>query len=183
MSAYHAIAAHFPIALLVTAFLIIVMRTFSDGPLAQRFATALSPVMSLGLLGGMAAFVIGLNIWSWEAATQSPLARNHILMAVWSLAYWAGLWFIHRQYAEKLWQGSQRYTTLLMAVIGAALVSITGTLGGSLAGNPSTLPALLRTLGWDVNTTFYLPDYVLLLIVLTSIGMIITTWRFASRMK
>ncbi len=62
-----------------------------------------------------------------------------------------------------------------MATIGAIVVAITGTLGGSLAGTHSLVSKGLGLIGWNVYTTFYLPTWMLILygagaIVLVAIG-------------
>jgi hypothetical protein len=51
-----------------------------------------------------------------------------------------------------------------LAVLGAALLGITGTLGGHLVGIYTDVSAVLRLLGWEVYTTFYVPTTTLWLI-------------------
>ena len=53
MAAYHAVLVHFPIALLMTATLAILVRAVSAGPLAQAVDRALVPLMAVGLLAGL----------------------------------------------------------------------------------------------------------------------------------
>lgn len=168
MSAYHVMLVHFPIALWTTAALIIAYRTFSDGALAKSADGVLAPLLAVGTLIGAAGFAVGLMVWPIEAVASSPLARNHALLASWALAYWTLVWLIRWLGGEQVWQGLWRWTMLGLAGLGMGLQTITGTLGGYLAGNPSAVSEILRRLGWEVFTTFYLPDWVLgVLIVIT----------------
>jgi uncharacterized membrane protein len=172
MSAYHVMLVHFPIALWTTAALIILYRTFSNGALAQSADRVLAPLLLVGTLIGALAFAAGLLIWPIEAVTSSPLARNHVLLASWALAYWTLLWLIRWLGGEQVWQGLWRWTMLGLAALGMGLQTITGTLGGYLAGNPSAVSEILRRLGWEVFTTFYLPDWLLGVLVVITLTLI-----------
>jgi hypothetical protein len=44
-----------------------------------------------------------------------------------------------------------------LAILGAVLLGITGTLGGHLVGIYTDVSEMLRLLGWEVYTTFYVP--------------------------
>ena len=98
-------------------------------------------------------------VWPTEAATSSPLARNHMLLAGWSLAYWTVLCIVRWRGGERVWQGLWKWVMLGLAGLGIGLQTITGTLGGYLVGNPSAVSEVLRMLGWEVFTTFYLPGW------------------------
>jgi uncharacterized membrane protein len=172
MSAYHVMLVHFPIALWTTAALIIALRTFSDGALAQSADRVLAPLLAVGTLIGATAFAVGLMVWPIEAVASSPLARNHVLLASWALAYWALLWLIRWLGGERVWQGLWRWTMLGLAALGMGLQTITGTLGGYLAGNPSAVSEVLRRLGWEVFTTFYLPDWLLGVLVVIAFALV-----------
>ena len=173
MSAYHVMLVHFPIALWTTAALIILMRAFSDGTLARAADGALPLVLFLGAVTGALGFAAGLLVWPAEAVASSPLARNHLLLASWSLAYWTVLWLLRWRGGERVWQGIWRWLMLGLAVLGIGLQTITGTLGGYLAGNPSAVSEIVRRLGWEVFTTFYLPNWVVLLLVIATAAMIV----------
>lgn len=161
MAPYHVMLVHFPIALWTTAALIILLRAFSDGTVARAADGALSFLLLLGAVTGVLAFGAGLLVWPAEATTSSPLARNHMLLASWSLAYWIVLWVLRWRGGERIWQGLWRWIMLGLAALGVGLQTITGTLGGYLAGNPSIVSEIVRRLGWEVFTTFYLPYWVL----------------------
>ena len=76
MAAYHVVLVHFPIALWMTATLAILIRAFSDGPLAKAIDRALVPLLTLGLIMGVAAYVVGLMVWPWEAISATPLGSR-----------------------------------------------------------------------------------------------------------
>lgn len=177
MAAYHSVLVHFPIALLMTATLAILVRAVSDGPLAQAIDRALIPLMAVGLLAGVVAYVVGLMVWPWEAISSTPLGRNHMLVATWTLAYWALLLATRCVQGEAVWQGAMRWIMAGLALLGSGLLGITGTLGGHLVGIYTEVSEVLRLLGWEVYTTFYVPNVTLVLIlvgavILTAIGIL-----------
>ena len=172
MNAYHVMLVHFPIALWSTAALIIALRTFSDGTLARSADRVLAPMLLLAGLLGALGLAAGLLVWPLEAVASSPLARNHVLLASWSLGYWLLLALVRWLGGEQVWQGLWRWTMLGLAGLGMALQTITGTLGGYLAGNPSAVSEVLRRLGWEVFTTFYLPGWVLILLGVAALALI-----------
>jgi len=165
MAGYHAVLVHFPIALLMTATLAILFRTVSDGPLARAVDRALVPLLALGLVSGLVAYGVGLTVWPWEAISSTPLGRNHMLLATWTLAYWALVLAVRWSVGEAVWEGVTRWVMAGLAILGSGLLGITGTLGGHLVGIYTDLSALLRLLGWEVFTTFYVPDFTLLAIL------------------
>jgi len=172
MSAYHIMLVHFPIALWTTATLVIVLRAFSSGPLARAADAVLTPLLFIGAVTGALAVIAGLLVWPIEAVASSPLARNHLLLAAWTLAYWIVLWVTRWRGGERVWDGLWRWIMLGLGLLGAGLQTITGTLGGYLAGNPSAVSEIVRRLGWEVFTTFYLPDWILVLLVISTFVMI-----------
>lgn len=162
MEVYHMMAVFFPIVLLQTAFLFILIRAFSAGSLAMQLEKAIGPLVYLGVLGGAVAYVLGLLSWPYSALTSSPLGRNHMLLASWTLAYWLVLSVAIWRLGSALWASSARWTMLGLSALGVVFVMITGTLGGSLAGEPSGVSDLVRLAGWEVYTTFYVPNWVLI---------------------
>lgn len=169
MGVYHLLVIVFPIALWNTAFLFILVRALSDGALARRLEKSITPLIFLGVLTGAGAYVLGLLAWPYSALTASPLGRNHMLMATWTLGYWSVLWILAWRLGEHIWSGAGRWVMLGLSALGVGLLTITGTLGGSLAGNPSGISDLVRLLGWEVYTTFYVPDMTLWLLVIGSL--------------
>ena len=169
MTAYHAVLVHFPIALLMTATLAILLRAVSDAPLAKAVDRALVPLLAVGLLAGVVAYVVGLLVWPWEAISSSPLGRNHMLLATWTLAYWALVLATRWIVGEAIWQGLTRWVMAGLAILGSVLLGITGTLGGHLVGIYTEVSEALRFLGWEVYTTYYVPHFTLAVILIAAI--------------
>jgi uncharacterized membrane protein len=169
MSAYHVVLVHFPIALWMTATLAIVWRALSDGPLAKSVDRALVPLLSMGLATGLLAYAVGTRVWPWDTISSTPLGRNHMLLAAWTTAYWALLLVTRWRLGEAVWEGGMRWAMAALAVFGSILLGITGTLGGHLVGIYTAVSQLLRVMGWEVYTTFYLPTPTLVAVGLASI--------------
>lgn len=165
MDAYHVLMVHFPIALWMTATLAILLRAFSDGALAKSVDHALVPLLSISLIFGIIAFSIGLMVWPWETISASALGRNHVLTASWTVAYWAILLFVRWRRGEAVWLGMSRWVMAGLALLGSALLGVTGTLGGHLVGIYTEVSDGLRMLGWEVYTTYYVPDMTLMALV------------------
>ena len=164
MAPYHVVLVHFPIALWMTATLAILFRAFSDGALAKAVDRALVPLLTIGLISGVAAFAVGLMVWPWETISATPLGRNHVLLASWTVAYWTLLLITRWLRGEAVWQGASRWIMAGLALLGSLLLGITGTLGGHLVGIYTELSQVLRLLGWEVFTTFYVPNVTLAVI-------------------
>ncbi len=158
---YHILVAHFPVGLWVTAYLFILIRTFSDSVFAVGLQKAIWPVAALGTLAAFVTYGLGLTIYPWSAITASPLGRNHILLATWTLSYWTVMSVLGYRFRRHLFEGAQRWITLSLATIGVLVITITGTLGGSLTGTPSLVTESLGWIGWNVYMTFYLPTWML----------------------
>ena len=169
MAGYHGVLVHFPIALLMTATLAILVRAVSDGPLAQAVDRALVPLMAIGLLAGVVAYVVGLLVWPWQAISSTPLGRNHMLLATWTLAYWALLLATRWIQGDAVWDGAMRWIMAGLAILGSALLGITGTLGGHLVGIYTQVSEALRFFGWEVYTTYYVPNVTLAVILAAAI--------------
>jgi hypothetical protein len=168
MAAYHIVLVHFPIALWMTATLAILWRAISDGPLALAIDRALVPLLTLGLLSGIAAYLVGTQVWPWEAISSTPLGRNHMLLASWTVAYWALLLVIRWIHGEAIWEGVSRWVMAGLALLGSALLGITGTIGGHLVGVYTEVTEVLRFFGWEIYTTYYVPNLTLAVIVIAA---------------
>jgi hypothetical protein len=127
--------------------------------------------LAVGVLSGVVAFVVGLMVWPWEALSGTPLGRNHMLLATWTLSYWTLLLVARWTIGEAIWDGMTRWVMAGLAFLGSALLGITGTLGGHLVNNYTELSEVLRLFGWEVFTTFYVPNLTLAVIVVAAIGL------------
>ena len=182
MAAYHVVLVHFPIALWMTATLAILFRVVSDGPLAKTIDRALIPLLVIGLISGLVAFAVGLMVWPWETISSTPLGRNHVLLATWTVAYWALLLATRWIQGEAVWDGAMRWIMGGLAILGSVLLGITGTLGGHLVGIYTDVSQALRLLGWEVYTTFYVPTITLAVIGLVTLLLVgVGMWQRAAR--
>lgn len=173
---YHAVLVHFPVALWTTVALLVVFRALSDGTLARAADRILVPLLLLSIVTGLAAYVVGFLTFPLEAVAASPLTRNHILAASWSLAYWAVILVTRWLRGETVWQGINRWVMVVLMVLGTILITVTGTLGGHIAGNPTTVSQVLHVLGWDVYHTFFVPDAMLWVIAAAVIVLPLLGW-------
>lgn len=172
MGVYHLLAQAFPIVLWNTAFLFTVIRAFSDGALARRLGDTVTALSFLGLLAGAVTYGLGFLVWSFDALISSPLARDHIMLATLSLALWTVAVVFSWRLGEIKWRGINRWIMLGLATLGATLVNITGTLGGSVAHNPSAVGDIVRfLLSWKIYTTHYVPDITLWLLFGAGFGL------------
>ncbi len=177
MSAYHISLVHFPIALWVTAMLAILWRALSDGKMARGIDQGLVPLLWIALLSGLAAFLVGTQVWAWDTLTNSPLGRNHMMMAAWTVALWAVVLWLRWRGGEAVWQGLSRWVMVLLALLGSGLVIITATLGGHMMGSATDLSKVLRSLGWEVYRTFYVPGFtVWTLIAIAAVFVVLGLW-------
>lgn len=182
MAAYHVVLVHFPIALWMTATLAIVLRAISDGPLAKAVDRALVPLLTLGLIAGVIAFAVGTQVWPWEALSSTPLGRNHLLLATWTTTYWGLLLATRWIQGEAVWNGVMRWVMAGLAILGSGLLGITGTLGGHLVGIYTPVSDALRPLGWEVYTTFYVPNSTLATIGVIAVLLVgLGLWGRATR--
>jgi len=123
----------------------------------------------VGLIAGVTAYVVGTQVWPWETISSSPLGRNHMLVATWTVAYWALLLATRWIQGEAVWEGVSRWVMAGLALLGSALLGITGTLGGHLVGIYTEVSDVLRLFGWEVYTTYYVPNVTLAVIVIAAI--------------
>lgn len=172
MGPYHALMVHFPVAFWTAAAVILIVRALSAGPLAQAFDRVLVPFLVLGVFSGVIAYGLGLMVWPPETLQTTPLGRNHMMAASWSLFYWTAVLILRWWVGERIWDGwANRLIMLGLGALGVGLLTVTGTLGGHLHGAPTFLSDVLREVGWEVYATFYFPSWVLAIQVLVAIAM------------
>lgn len=181
MGPYHAMMAHFPVAIFLTASIILAFRAISDGALARSFDRVLVPLLALGIATGVVTYVFGVMVWPADTLQTTPLGRNHMMAATWSMAYWTAVMALRWWVGERAWEGfTNRLIMLGLGALGGGLLAITGTIGGHLHGAPSFLTSVLRELGWEVYATFYFPNwifFVLAIVIVTMPAVAIVTVR------
>ncbi|AGA33431.1 ABC transporter heme permease [Thioalkalivibrio nitratireducens DSM 14787] len=173
MGPYHALMVHFPVAFWTAAAVILIVRALSQGPLAKAFDRVLVPFLVLGVITGVLAYAIGLMVWPPDTLQTTPLGRNHMMAATWSLFYWAAVLVLRWWAGERVWDGLlNRLIMLGLGALGAGLLTITGTLGGHLHGAPTYLSDILREVGWEVYATFYFPSWVFVVQAIVVVAML-----------
>ncbi|MFO7706383.1 MAG: heme ABC transporter permease [Halopseudomonas sp.] len=161
MSGIHHMLVHFPLGFWALATLMILVGSFFTGRLADISRAALLPILVLSLLAAAIAIVSGFLVWPLEAALASPLARNHILTALWSLGVFVMLTILVWRAGSSAFDGVRRWVLVVLALAGMSIFAATGTIGGHLVGATTRFSDLLKLLGWDVYHTFYVPSWVL----------------------
>ena len=165
MGVYHFVLVHFPIALWIGASLLIFLRVVNDGAPGHVADRALPVFLVGGCILGLLTYLNGFQVWSWEALSATPMGRNHTLTATWSLVFYALLMIVRLRHGDALWHGVARWVMLVLSGVGAVFVGISGTLGGHLAGNVTPVGEVLRLLGWEIYTTYYVPTLTVVLLV------------------
>jgi len=170
MTGMHHMLVHFPLGFWALATLMVLVGAFLPGRMAELSRTALLPVLVLSLLGALAAIVSGFLVWPLAANLASPLARNHILMAFWSLGIFTMLTVLVWKAGDAAFDGARRWALVTLALIGGLFFAAAGTLGGHLVGAPTHFSALLGLTGWEVYTTFYSPLWVVAVMVIIGLA-------------
>lgn len=162
MGPYHAIMVHFPVALWTVASGIIIFRALSDSPLARALDRVLVPFLVLGAVAGIVSYALGLLVWPPATLQATPLGRNHMMAATWSLSAWTAVLYLRWSAGERAWEGRiNRLIMALLGALGAGQLAVAGTLGGHLHGAPAYLSEIMRMLGSDVYQTYYVPTWAL----------------------
>ncbi len=166
MSGIHHMLVHFPLGFWTLASLMILVGSFSNGRLAEISREAVLPVLVLSLLAAAITIASGFLVWPVEAALSSPLARNHILTALWSLGVFVMLTILVWRAGSNAFDGVRRLVLVVLALTGMSIFATTGTIGGHLVGATTAFSEVLKLFGWDVYNTFYVPTWVVALLVL-----------------
>lgn len=170
MSGIHHMLVHFPLGFWALATLMILVGSFFNGRLAEISREALLSVLVLSLLAAAITIASGLLVWPLEAAFNSPLTRNHILTALWSLGVFVMLTVMVWRAGSTAFDGVRRWVLVVLALTGMSIFATTGTIGGHLVGATTEFSEVLKLFGWDVYNTFYVPTWVVGALVL--IGLI-----------
>ncbi|MFY0989847.1 DUF2231 domain-containing protein [Halomonas sp. C05BenzN] len=170
MTGMHHMLVHFPLGFWALATLMVLVGALLPGRMAELSRAALLPVLVLGLLGALAAIIAGFLVWPLAANLASPLARNHILMAFWSLGIFTMLTVLVWRAGEAAFDGARRWVLVILALLGGLFFASAGTLGGHLVGAPTHFSTLLGLTGWEVYTTFYSPGWVVAIMVVIGLA-------------
>ncbi|MGJ7457737.1 DUF2231 domain-containing protein [Halomonas sp. MA07-2] len=171
MTGMHHMLVHFPLGFWALATLMILVGAFLSGRMAELSRAALLPVLVLSLLGALVAIITGFTVWPIAANLASPLARNHILMALWSLGIFTVITVLVWRAGDAAFYGARRWALVILALVGGLFFAAAGTLGGHLVGAPTMFSDVLGLMGWAVYTTFYSPLWVIAIMVIIGIAL------------
>ncbi|MCK8517251.1 hypothetical protein M0534_13100 [Methylonatrum kenyense] len=174
MTGLHHMLVHFPIVLWLAAAVLLLAGCAGRAPAWSN--PVLRLILPLALAFAIAALVTGMLAWSPQAILASPLGRNKLAFALWLVACWGVLSWLHFRHGEALFRPGLRLLTATLSVLGVVLLLITATQGGLLAGVSAGVPELLRTLGFEVYTTIRQPWWALL-VLLAVLGALVTLAR------
>lgn len=172
MGPYHAIMVHFPVGFWTVAAVTVIFRALSDSPLARAFDRVLIATLLIGVSTGVVAYVLGQLVWPPATLQATPLGRNHMMGATWSLTSWSTVLFLRWRCGERVWDGPvNRAAMLSLGLLGGLQLTVTGTIGGHLHGAPAYVGEILRMLGLDLYQTGFVPNWVLVVLVVAIVGM------------
>lgn len=136
--------------------------------LAALFAIWAGTVVSVG---GMAT---GFAIHPLQASLNSPIIRNKISSGLLLIATYGVFLFIRHRVGPRLWNNDllAAFATF-MALAGLHWNVVTNSIGGSVAGLPSGYENIVRASGVETHLTYYLPTWVLGVMVIISAAMIV----------
>ncbi|MBE0487256.1 heme ABC transporter permease [Marinobacter sp.] len=165
MSGIHHMLVHFPLGFWALATLMILVGGFLNGRFADISRAGLLPILVLSLLAACVAIASGFLVWTLDAVIYSPLARNHVLTALWSLGIFSMLTVLVWRTGSRAFDGARKWVLVVLALTGMSIFATTGTIGGHLVGATTQFSDLLKLFGWDVYNTFYVPSWVVAALV------------------
>jgi hypothetical protein len=173
MTAIHHMLIPLPLGIWILTAILMVLAARGKPDWVSR---ALQPLLLFGLISGGAATLTGFLAWDFQALLSSPLSRNKIVLAVWSLTWWGMLWALHYAHGSKLYQPGRASVMVVLSIIGLGLAALTGFLGGQLAGVTTQLTDLVRVFGFEIYTTIRLPVWTLVILFGIVIWWFILAW-------
>src|SRR5574341_427678 len=128
-SLWHPLVVHFPLALWLTSFLFDLLYA---GTSDRFYATASRYLIGLGLLGALVAVVSGFIDYRPLVAQGIGQAfidqhRLHSRLAYGATVLYAGIFFLRWRV-----RAMARGPYVIMALVGAGLIAVTGYLGGEI---------------------------------------------------
>lgn len=130
--AQHVVLIHFPIALFITSFLFDLLGRWRRD---QRFSTAAYFNLVGAAVAAVPTVASGLVAWRWqlEGARLKGNLQLHLILGLTS----SGLIWLLTLWRSRLRKGSDERLTapyLALALVGAAVIALTGHVGGVLSG-------------------------------------------------
>ena len=174
--AYHSIVVSLVTGLFFFAMLAVLLRLVlrwqgkDDSPLAVAADRAALAAAGLGVALTAIGIVTGFTIWPLEATLRSSLMKNKILTAFLVLAFWGSYFAVRLKRGPEMWHSmAMSVYAFMLAASGFAFGLITNSIGGDAAGNPSGFEGIVRLFGVETRSTFYLPTWLNLIIIVLGI--------------
>jgi hypothetical protein len=178
--AYHSIVVSLVTGLFFFAMLAVLLRLVlrwqgkDDSPLAVAADRAALAAAGLGVALTVVGIVTGFTIWPLEATLRSSLMKNKILTAFLVLAFWGSYFAVRLRRGPEMWHSmAMSVYAFMLAASGFAFGLITNSIGGDAAGNPSGFEGIVRIFGVETRSTFYLPTWLNLAIIVLGIAAVV----------
>lgn len=112
-----------------------------------------------GTIGILASAATGTILSSLRGDILSNIVLNKIMVSVFAFMFWADFLIIRLKFGdEKVWSNrTLQFFYPLTALIGFTLVTVGGSIGGTLAGKESIIEFIFNYFGVDKNTLWILP--------------------------
>lgn len=112
-----------------------------------------------GTIGILASAATGTILSSMRGDILSNIVLNKIMVSVFAFVFWADFLTIRLKFGdEKIWSNrTLQFFYPLTALIGFILVTVSGSIGGTLAGKESIIEFIFDYLGIDKNSLWILP--------------------------
>jgi len=150
---WHPIAAHFAVGLTMTVSLLVIVgliaRIIGKREFAEHWLT--KPIHVLSLLSVWAIIIVGASAmvdFPASAFAASAWFRFKTTFAIAAFFTYLGIYYAVMARKEKVWSDNATLTyTVILALIGAFLVTALGAAGGYLSQGHSVMEPLLKLLG------------------------------------
>jgi len=112
-----------------------------------------------GTIGIVASAITGTILSTPRGIVVSNLVSNKVMLSLFALVFWVDFLAIRLKYGdERIWSNRVlQFFYPLTALIGFSLVTVAGSLGGTLAGKESVIDFVFTYLGIRKNDSWILP--------------------------
>ena len=175
-SSLHSITVSMHEGILLLAFIAVAVRflvnivpkipvigwSFSD-EFMQKTARTSETVATIAAIGGtigiLASAVTGAIMASVEGTLLETIVLNKVMISIFALVFWVDFLVIRLRFGqERIWNSRVlQFFYPLVALIGFSLVTVGGSIGGTLAGKESILDPIFDYFSIDKHTAWILP--------------------------
>lgn len=112
-----------------------------------------------GTIGIVASAITGTILSTPGGIAQSVITQNKVMLSMFALAFWADFLAVRLRFGdEKIWGNrTLQYFYPLLGLVGFMLVTVSGSLGGTLAGKESIIDFAFVLLGIHKSESWILP--------------------------